>query len=53
MIVSVSLRLLCLIFDRLLGWLLLLGRTPASKDLDCSSYATRSPYSAEPTRRPT
>jgi hypothetical protein len=28
MIVSVSLRLLYLIFDRLLGWLLLLGRTP-------------------------
>jgi hypothetical protein len=34
MIVSVSLRLLCLIFDRLLGWLLLLGRTPASKDVE-------------------
>jgi hypothetical protein len=29
MIVSVSLRLLYLIFDRLLGWLLLLDRTPA------------------------
>jgi putative transposase len=27
MIVNVSLRLLYLIFDRLLGWLLLLGRT--------------------------
>jgi hypothetical protein len=34
MIVNVSLRLLYLIFDRLLGWLLLLGRTPASKDLE-------------------
>jgi hypothetical protein len=34
MIVDVSLRLLYLIFDRLLGWLLLLGRTPASKDLE-------------------
>jgi hypothetical protein len=32
MIVNVSLRLLYLIFDRLLGWLLLLGRTPAFKE---------------------
>jgi hypothetical protein len=30
----VSLRLLYLIFDRLLGRLLLLGRTPASKDIE-------------------
>jgi hypothetical protein len=34
MIVNVSLRLLYLIFDRLLGWLLLLGRTPAYKDVE-------------------
>jgi hypothetical protein len=34
MIVNVSLRLLYLIFDRLLGWLLLLGRTLASKDIE-------------------
>jgi hypothetical protein len=34
MIVNVSLRLLYLIFDRLLSWLLLLGRTPASKDAE-------------------
>jgi putative transposase len=34
MIVNVSLRQLYLIFDRLLGWLLLLGRTPASKDAE-------------------
>jgi hypothetical protein len=32
MIVNVSLRLLYLIFDRLLGWLL--GRTPASKHIE-------------------
>ena len=29
-----SLRLLYLIFDRLLGWLLLLGRTSTSKDIE-------------------
>jgi putative transposase len=34
MIVSVSLRLPYLIFDRLLGRLLLLGRAPASKDIE-------------------
>ncbi|MDT7632655.1 MAG: putative transposase [Pseudonocardiales bacterium] len=34
MIVNVSFRLLYLIFDRLLGWLLLLSRTPASKDIE-------------------
>ena len=31
---SVSLRLLYLIFDRLLHWLLLLGRTSSSKDIE-------------------
>jgi hypothetical protein len=34
MIMNVSLRLLYLIFDRLLGWLLLLCRTSASKDIE-------------------
>jgi transposase InsO family protein len=34
MIVSVSLRLPYLIFNRLLGWLLLLCRTPASRDVE-------------------
>jgi len=52
MIVNVSFRLLYLVFDRLLGWLLLLSRTPVPRTSSCSSYATKSPYSAEPTRRP-
>jgi hypothetical protein len=34
MIMTVSLRLVYLIFDRLLGWLLLLGRTSSSKDIE-------------------
>jgi hypothetical protein len=34
MIVNVSIRLLYLIFIQLLGWLLLLARTPASKDIE-------------------
>ena len=34
MIVNVTIRLLYLIFDRLLGWLLLLARTPAPKDIE-------------------
>jgi hypothetical protein len=34
LIVNVLLRLRYLIFDRLLGWLLLLGRTPATKDVE-------------------
>jgi hypothetical protein len=45
MIVSVSLRLLYLIFDRLLGWPLLLGRTPASKEPD---LARPRPRTAQP-----
>jgi hypothetical protein len=50
-IMGVSLRLLYLIFDRLLHWLLLLARTSSSKRTSsCSSYATKSRYSAEPTR---
>ena len=31
---GVSLRLRCLIFDRLLDWLTLLGRTSSSKDVE-------------------
>jgi hypothetical protein len=34
MFLNVSLRLLYLIFDRLFGWLLLLCRTSASKDIE-------------------
>jgi putative transposase len=34
MIMNVSLRLLYLIFDRLLGWLMLLGRASSSKDVE-------------------
>ena len=34
MIMAVSLRLVYLIFDRLLGWLTLLGRTSSSKDVE-------------------
>jgi len=34
MILPVSLRLLYLIFDRLLGWLMLLGRASSSKDIE-------------------
>ena len=34
MITDVSLRLLYLIFSRLLGWLTLLGRASASKDIE-------------------
>ena len=34
MIMAASLRLVYLIFDRLLGWLTLLGRTSSSKDVE-------------------
>jgi hypothetical protein len=50
MIADVSLRLLYLILDRILSWLVLLGRTSSSKTSSCSSCATRSLYSAEPSR---
>jgi hypothetical protein len=50
MIMAVSLRLVYLIFDRLLDWLTLLGRTSSAKDVELLVYATRSRYSAESTR---
>ena len=34
MILAVSLRLVYLIFDRLLDWLMLMGRTSSSKDVE-------------------
>ena len=34
MIMAVSLRLVYLIFDRFLRWLLLVGRTSSSKDIE-------------------
>jgi putative transposase len=34
MIMDVSLRLLYLIFSRLLSWLILLGRTSSAKDIE-------------------
>jgi hypothetical protein len=49
-IMDVPLRLLYLIFDRLLDWLMLLGRTSSSKDVDLLVLRTRSRYCAEPTR---
>jgi hypothetical protein len=52
MIAAVSLRLLYLIFSQLLSWLTLLPHAPSSKDSSSSSYATRSPYSAEPAPSP-
>ena len=50
MITDVSLRLLYLIFNRLLDSLTLLGRASTPRTSNCLSCATKSPYSAEPTR---
>jgi hypothetical protein len=47
-----SFRLLYLILTRLAGWLVLLGRSSAAKNVELLSCAMRSPYSAEPTQSP-
>jgi hypothetical protein len=52
MIMAVSLRLLYLIFDRFLSWLMLLAVHHRPRTSSCSSYATRSLYCAEPTPSP-
>ncbi|MGH3288495.1 MAG: hypothetical protein ACRDPD_28070 [Streptosporangiaceae bacterium] len=43
-----SLRLLYLIFVRFCGWLVLPGRSAASKDIELLVLGTRSPYCAVP-----
>ena len=50
MITDVSLRLLYLIFDRLLDWLMLPLAHPRPRTSSCSFCVTRSRYSVEPTR---
>ena len=50
MIAEVSLRLLYLIFSLLLSRPTLLGRASSARTSSSSFSATRSPYSAEPTR---
>jgi hypothetical protein len=50
MIAVVSLRLLYLIFQQVLGLLLLMGRTASTKDVELLVLRTRSRYSAAPTR---
>jgi hypothetical protein len=51
MITDVPLRLLYLILDRFLGWLMLLGAQRHPKTSSSSSCATRSRYCGEPTPR--
>jgi hypothetical protein len=51
-IMAVSLRLVYLIFDRLLDWLTLLDRTSSAKDVELLVLRHRSRYSVEPTRSP-
>jgi putative transposase len=50
MITDVSLRLLYLIFSRLLGWLTLLGRASASKDIELLVLRHEVAVLREPTR---
>jgi hypothetical protein len=50
MIMAVSLRLVYLIFDRLLSWLSLLGRTSSSKDVELLVLRHEVAILVEPTR---
>ena len=52
MISAVSLRLLYLIFQHLIGLLLLLGRTSSTKDIELLVLRHGPPYSAAPTPDP-
>ena len=52
MISVVSLRLLYLIFWQVLGWSCSSAARPPPRTSNCSSYDTRSPYSAARTRDP-
>jgi hypothetical protein len=52
MIADVSLRLLDLIFSQLLNWLMHSAVQGRPRTSSCLSYATRSPYCAEPTPSP-
>jgi hypothetical protein len=50
MITDVSLRLVYLIFDRLLDWLILLSHTSSSKDIELLVLRHEVAILAEPTR---
>jgi hypothetical protein len=50
MITGVTLRLLYLIFSRLLSWLMLLTHSSSSKDIELLILRHEVVYSAEPTR---
>jgi hypothetical protein len=52
MIANVSLRLLYLIFNRLLSWLILLGRTSTSKDIEILVLEVKSRVRSDDGDRP-
>jgi hypothetical protein len=51
MIMAVSLRLVYLIFDRLLSWLSLLGRTSSFKDIELLVPTARGRHTPQQSRR--